>query len=82
MMHTKEMRTTGPPRTNTSISLTWVSEQESLIKALISQKKCGILLVQKDKWDIRIVWTMEMRLAEIQGITTSKVHRRTLMIVM
>ena len=82
MMHTKEMRTTGPPRTNPSISLTWVSEQESLIKALISQKKCGILLVQKDKWDIRIVWTMEMRLAEIQGIPTIKVHRRTLMIAM
>ena len=81
-MHTKGMRTTGPQRTTTSISLTWVSEQESLIKALRSQKKCGILLVQKDKWDIRRVWTMEMRLAEIQGITTSKVHRRTLMIVM
>lgn len=81
MMHTKGMRTTGPPRTSTSISLTWV-KQESLIKALRSQKKCRILLVQKDKWDIRRVWTMEMRLAEIQGITTSKVHRRTLMIVM
>ena len=77
MMHTKEMRTTGPPRTNTSISLIWVSEQESLIKALTSQKKCGILLVQKGKWDIRVAWTMEMRLAEIQGIPTSKVHRRT-----
>ena len=38
--------------------------------------------VQKDKWDIRIVWTMEMRLAEIQGIPTIKVHRRTLMIAM
>ena len=82
MMHTKGMRITEPPRTNTSISLTWVSEQESLIKALRSQKKCGILLVQKDKQDIRIAWTMEMRLAEIQGIITSKVHRKTLMIVM
>lgn len=81
-MHTKGMRTPEPPRTNTSILLTCVSEQERLIKALMSQKKCGILLEQKDKRVIRIVWTMEMRLAEIQGITTSKAHRRMLMIVM
>lgn len=81
MMHTREIRTTEPPRTNTSISLSWVLEQESLIKALRSQKNCGILLVQKDKRVIRIVWTMEMRFAEIQGTAPSKAHRRMLMVV-
>ena len=54
------------PGTKTSISLTPVSGQERLIKALRSQKKRGILLVQQDKELIRIVWTVESRLADIR----------------
>lgn len=80
MMQTKGTRITGPQRTNTSILLTCVSEQESLIKALRSQKY-GILLVQKDKWVNRTVWTMERRLAEIQDTTINEAQRRPLVIV-
>lgn len=54
------------PGTKTSISLTRVSGQERLIKALSSQKKRGILLVRQDKGLIRILWTVESTLADIR----------------